>query len=74
MNQIFDLNLTTLPKCNGFNDCLNLFSSVIIDLDKVRLFIAFPISVMTFILNIFSFTIFLGDEFKNRIYNSYLFF
>ena len=63
----FDLNLTSLPKCEDYSDCLNLFYSIIY-FDNIRLFIAFPISILTFILNIFSFTIFMGNEFKNRIY------
>ena len=60
-------NLTISTKCNDFSDCLLLFYSFI-DFDKLRLFVAFPISVMTFILNVLSFKIFMGKQFKNRIY------
>ena len=67
MNRNLDLNLSSLPKCDDYNDCLNLFFPVVY-LDKIRLFIALPISFMAFIFNIFSLTIFIGNEFKDRIY------
>ena len=67
MNNIMPFNFTILTKCNDFIDCLLHFYSII-DLDNIRLFIAFPISVITFILNILSFKIFMGNEFKNRVY------
>ena len=67
MNQIGELNLTTLPKCDDERDCILLFY-IMMDLDELRLFIAFPLSIITFVLNIFSFKIFMGNEFKNHIY------
>ena len=67
MNQIVELNLTTLPKCDDTRNCILLFY-LMMDLDELRLFIAFPLSIITFILNIISFKIFMGNEFKNHIY------
>ena len=67
INQILELNFSTLPKCDDTSDCILLFYSTI-ELDQLRLFIAFPICVMTFFLNIISFVIFMDHEFKNRIY------